>query len=85
MTENAHGVVPTSDDPQPIGGTGGEAGAAGQCPVMHGAPAVADAAGDRMPHPTQGGGNRGWWPNQLNLKMLAKNHPAGNPMGEDFD
>ena len=89
MTENAHGVVPTSDDPQPIGGTGGEAGAVGKCPVMHGGAAAADAgsagAGERMPHPTQGGGNRGWWPNQLNLRMLAKNHPAGNPMGEDFD
>nr|WP_187289468.1 catalase/peroxidase HPI [Xylanimonas cellulosilytica] len=39
----------------------------------------------RAPHPTQGGGNRGWWPNQLNLKMLAKNPAVGNPLGEDFD
>ncbi|ACZ32312.1 catalase/peroxidase HPI [Xylanimonas cellulosilytica DSM 15894] len=50
----------------------------GTCPVMHG-----DTA--RAPHPTQGGGNRGWWPNQLNLKMLAKNPAVGNPLGEDFD
>jgi catalase-peroxidase len=48
---------------------------AGQCPVAHG----------RAAHPTQGGGNRGWWPNQLNLKILAKNPAVADPMGEDFD
>jgi catalase-peroxidase len=48
---------------------------AGQCPVAHG----------RAPHPTQGGGNRGWWPNQLNLKILAKNPAVANPLGEKFD
>ncbi|SCK05845.1 catalase-peroxidase [Streptomyces sp. WMMB 714] len=47
----------------------------GGCPVAHG----------RAPHPTQGGGNRGWWPNRLNLKILAKNTPVANPMSEDFD
>jgi catalase-peroxidase len=25
-----------------------------------------------------------WWPNQLNLKILHQNPPAGNPMGADF-
>ncbi|WP_093769815.1 catalase/peroxidase HPI [Streptomyces sp. F-7] len=45
------------------------------CPVAHG----------RAPHPTQGGGNRQWWPDRLNLKILAKNSPATNPLGEDFD
>ena len=29
--------------------------------------------------------NRDWWPNQLNLKILHQNPPAGNPLGEDFD
>ncbi len=48
---------------------------AGGCPVAH----------DRAPHPTQGGGNRQWWPDRLNLKILAKNPPAANPLGEDFD
>ncbi|MFI9284434.1 catalase/peroxidase HPI [Streptomyces werraensis] len=48
---------------------------AGGCPVAHG----------RAPHPTQGGGNRQWWPDRLNLKILAKNPPAANPLGEDFD
>ncbi|SEO21415.1 catalase/peroxidase HPI [Actinacidiphila rubida] len=46
-----------------------------QCPVAHG----------RAPHPTQGGGNRGWWPERLNLKILAKNPAVSNPLGEDFD
>ncbi|GHJ36912.1 catalase/peroxidase HPI [Streptomyces sp. TS71-3] len=48
---------------------------AGGCPVAH----------DRAPHPTQGGGNRQWWPERLNLKVLAKNPPVANPMGEEFD
>ncbi|MCI2416802.1 catalase/peroxidase HPI [Saccharopolyspora sp. K220] len=47
----------------------------GQCPVAHG----------RAPHPTQGGGNRQWWPNQLNLKILAKNPPVTNPLGAEFN
>ncbi|MEU9554059.1 catalase/peroxidase HPI [Streptomyces fumanus] len=47
----------------------------GGCPVAHA----------RAPHPTQGGGNRQWWPERLNLKILAKNPPAANPLGADFD
>jgi len=47
----------------------------GGCPVAH-SPAA---------HPTQGGGNRGWWPNSLNLKILAKNPAVANPLGADFD
>ncbi|WP_084965741.1 catalase/peroxidase HPI [Thermoactinospora rubra] len=47
----------------------------GRCPVPHG----------RALHPTQGGGNRQWWPERLNLKILAKHHPAANPLGKDFD
>ncbi|RNL82669.1 catalase/peroxidase HPI [Halostreptopolyspora alba] len=50
--------------------------ATGGCPVAH---------GGRLPHPTQGEANRYWWPDRLNLKILAKNHPATDPMGEDFD
>lgn len=45
------------------------------CPVAHG----------RAPHLTQGGGNRQWWPERLNLKILAKNPAVANPLGEDFD
>ncbi|RKT03353.1 catalase-peroxidase [Streptomyces sp. 3211.6] len=45
------------------------------CPVAHG----------RAAHPTQGGGNRQWWPDSLNLKILAKNPAVANPLGEEFD
>ncbi|WP_214326958.1 catalase/peroxidase HPI [Nonomuraea sediminis] len=48
---------------------------AGGCPVAH----------ERAPHPTQGGGNRQWWPERLNLKILAKNPAVANPFGEEFD
>ncbi|MFF4303086.1 catalase/peroxidase HPI [Streptomyces sp. NPDC001601] len=48
---------------------------AGKCPVAH----------DRAPHPTQGGGNRQWWPEGLNLKILAKNPTVSNPLDEGFD
>ncbi|MBJ7353757.1 MAG: catalase/peroxidase HPI [Thermoleophilaceae bacterium] len=48
---------------------------AGGCPVHS----------DRFPHPTQGGGNTTWWPNRLNLKVLAKNPAEANPLGEQFD
>ncbi|MEV4392908.1 catalase/peroxidase HPI [Nonomuraea sp. NPDC049607] len=47
----------------------------GGCPVAH----------ERAPHPTQGGGNRQWWPERLNLKILAKNPAVANPFGADFD
>ncbi|MET7786995.1 catalase/peroxidase HPI [Streptomyces sp900116325] len=47
----------------------------GGCPVAHG----------RAPHPTQGGGNRQWWPERLNLKILAKNPAVANPLGEEFN
>ncbi|MGW1910132.1 catalase/peroxidase HPI [Streptomyces sp. NPDC002076] len=50
-------------------------GASGGCPVAH----------DRALHPTQGGGNRQWWPERLNLKILSKNPPVTNPLGEEFD
>lgn len=45
------------------------------CPVDH----------QRAPHPTQGGGNSQWWPERLNLKILAKNPAVANPLGADFD
>ena len=43
------------------------------------------AANGHAPHLTQGGGNRAWWPNRLNLKVLAKNPAVANPLGEAFD
>ena len=32
-----------------------------------------------------GRSNRDWWPSQLNLSALHTKHPAGDPMGEDFN
>ena len=49
--------------------------AAGTCPVAHGA----------LPYPTTGDANRDWWPEKLNLKILAKNPAVANPMDADFD
>ncbi len=40
---------------------------------------------DQRHHPTEGGGNRDWWPKQLNLKILRKHPAVANPMGESFD
>ena len=46
----------------------------GGCPVVHG-----------LTHPTKGDANRDWWPNRLNLKILAKNPAVANPMGKEFN
>ncbi len=40
---------------------------------------------DRIPHPTQGGTSRSWWPHRLNLQILAKNGAAVDPIGAEFD
>jgi catalase-peroxidase len=40
---------------------------------------------DGLIQPTMGDANRYWWPNRLNLKILAKNPAAANPMGQDFN
>ncbi|WP_299424559.1 catalase/peroxidase HPI [uncultured Shimia sp.] len=45
----------------------------GGCPVMHGAVTQ------------QARGNRDWWPNQLNLRILHQNSAKSDPMGQDFD
>lgn len=49
--------------------------AAAGCPVAHGG----------RTHPTSGHANTEWWPNKLNLKILAKNPEVTNPLGADFD
>ncbi|MEV0612509.1 catalase/peroxidase HPI [Nonomuraea sp. NPDC050404] len=48
---------------------------ASECPVAH----------TRAAHPTQGGGNRQWWPERLNLRILAKNPVVTDPFGGEFD
>ncbi|MFC4462102.1 catalase/peroxidase HPI [Pseudonocardia nematodicida] len=47
----------------------------GGCPVKHGG----------IPHPTEGGGNIDWWPNQLNLKILRKHQAVADPFHGEFD
>jgi catalase-peroxidase len=51
-----------------------EAASEGGCPVAHG-----------RVHPTQGDANSEWWPNRLNLKILAKNPAVANPLGAEFN
>ena len=63
-----------SDSPDAVVGEMSDAERGG-CPFPH----------NSFPHPTRGGDNRGWWPERLNLKILAKNPVESNPMGEDFD
>jgi catalase-peroxidase len=63
-----------SDSPNAVVGEMNEASEGG-CPVLTG----------RRKHPAEGGGNRDWWPDQLNLKILRKHPAVANPMGEDFD
>ena len=58
-------------DPVDIEGATPESGG---CPVVHG-----------LTDPTMGDANSAWWPNRLNLKILAKNPAVTNPMGEEFD
>ncbi|HTF53545.1 MAG TPA: catalase/peroxidase HPI [Pseudonocardia sp.] len=63
-----------SDSPNAVVGEMNEEQEA-RCPVATG----------RRPHPTEGGSNRDWWPNQLNLSILRKHPAVANPMDEDFD
>lgn len=51
---------------------GNDAQNTGGCPVIH--------------HTSfDGRQNKDWWPNQLNLRILAQNGDASNPMDPDFD
>jgi catalase-peroxidase len=64
-----------SDQPNAVVGEMNEETSEGQCP----------AAPPRPHHPTEGAGNRTWWPDQLNLAILRKHPAMANPLGEDFD
>ncbi|MBB4910861.1 catalase/peroxidase HPI [Actinophytocola algeriensis] len=63
-----------SDSPDARVGEMNELGAGG-CPVSTG----------RFNHPTEGGSNRDWWPNRLNLAILRKHTPVADPMDPGFD
>ncbi len=47
----------------------------GGCPVAH----------QTRKHPTQGDANADWWPERLNLRILAKNPAVANPLDPGFD
>ena len=49
-----------------------------KCPVSEGTPANTHMVAGHL-------GNSGWWPKQLNLKMLAQHSSLSNPMKPDFD
>ncbi len=66
--------MPDIEESPPIG-EAQTAPAEGGCPVGAG----------QLKRPAEGGSNRDWWPNQLNLKILQKNPAVANPMDEDFD
>ncbi len=55
---------------------GNDTTAAGKCPVIHG-------AGSRTTASVRG--NRDWWPNQLNLRILHQHGAQSNPMGAGFN
>jgi catalase-peroxidase len=63
-------------DPTVTEGPTPEAGATetNGCPVVHG-----------LVDPTKGDANNQWWPNRLNLKILAKNPAVANPLGDEFN
>ncbi len=52
---------------------GNDVKGAGKCPVMHGTTSVSMRS------------NSDWWPNQLNLRLLAQNSSKSDPMGEGFN
>jgi catalase-peroxidase len=72
MAENHDPIIATGEEPEAAEVTDG-ATAAG-CPVSHG-----------RVDPTQGDANSQWWPNRLNLKILAKNPAVIDPNDAGFD
>ncbi len=73
MAENHDPIIADGEGPEVAEQTGG-ASAEGGCPVVHG-----------RVHPTQGDANSQWWPNRLNLRILAKNPVATDPYHGEFD
>jgi catalase-peroxidase len=73
MSENHDPIIADGEGPEAAEQTAG-ASAEGGCPVVHG-----------RVHPTQGDANSEWWPNRLNLKILAKYPPATDPYHGELD
>ncbi|HYH68639.1 MAG TPA: catalase/peroxidase HPI, partial [Urbifossiella sp.] len=74
-----------SQNPQPARPAAGGAGDLAKCPVL-GAQAGAEKPMPAGPAPAGAAyRNPNWWPNQLNLDVLHRHSPKGNPLGENFD
>ncbi|MGH3293648.1 MAG: catalase/peroxidase HPI [Trebonia sp.] len=73
MAENHDPVIADGETPEVAEQTAG-ASAEGGCPVVHG-----------RVHPTQGDANSQWWPNRLNLKILAKHQVVSDPYHGELD
>ncbi len=64
----------SSEDTGPTVTMSEEFAPSAKCPVLHNS------------HTAMGSmANQHWWPNQLNLRMLNKNSPLIDPMGDEFD
>ncbi len=75
MTDSETPVV-TDEETESTTTTGEESPAAGaSCPVLH----------EDLPRPTAGDPNHTWWPNKLNIDLLAFNPAERNPLGAEFD
>jgi catalase-peroxidase len=68
--------MPVSDSPDAVAGETNDRSAGGL-----GLPAPAAHRGQ----PTGSAGNRDWWPNQLDLRILRMHPAASDPTGADFD
>jgi catalase-peroxidase len=71
MAENHDPIIADREGPEVAEETAGATAAV--CPVA-----------GRV-HPTQGDANSQWWPNRLNLRILAKNPVATDPYHGEFD
>src|ERR1022692_5245850 len=69
------GRIPMTENHDPVVVENATPESGGGCPVTPGG----------RTHPTMGDANREWWPNKLNLKILAKNPAVANPLGEEFN
>src|ERR1044072_5755217 len=65
--------------------------AAAGCPVAHDSVTAhgSESENPAIPTPTPKTGgrprtNRDWWPNQLDLRVLNRQSPASNPMGQNY-
>ena len=72
MADNHDPIIADGETPEVAEETAG-ASAEG-CPVVHG-----------RVDPTLGDPNQQWWPNRLNLKILAKNSPGTDPYHGELD